>query len=309
MASERVARLAHRVIERYGLTYPLNVMAFARQIASVRVVEIPDGMDGLICYRMPPKPPYIVLKKQYIPRLNFTLAHELGHHFIPWHPRTSYTCDVAQPSSIGRARRREAEADIFAGELLAPKFWLRELFQNSSLADAFETLTSNDYLSIEAACMNLRKLDMPLCIVREDTIAKRVYRYVSQSFHWLNLAEEDIQHKAKSVQRCSPGKHRLAFYTYDLPRGALPAPCGMSAKAILTEIVSEYPDVSFNMLWSSAQGTISALNGNMPGQSIEVLYRRCIERLRDKPNLEPLTTHPQFELFVAERCRELHCNQ
>ncbi len=57
-------------------------------------------------------------------RKNFTLAHELGHHYIPTHDKKTYQCSPNPFSSKGIIER---EADIFASELLLPEILLKPM--------------------------------------------------------------------------------------------------------------------------------------------------------------------------------------
>jgi Zn-dependent peptidase ImmA (M78 family) len=53
----------------------------------------------------------------YIPRQRFTIAHEIGHFFIPWH---SSQCACYKIGDFDTSDVTESEADIFASELLIP---------------------------------------------------------------------------------------------------------------------------------------------------------------------------------------------
>ncbi|NHZ46425.1 ImmA/IrrE family metallo-endopeptidase [Nitratidesulfovibrio liaohensis] len=304
MAPGRIASIVHRVIKRYGLTYPLNIRAFAAQIATVRTAALPEGMDGFICYYPPPKPPYICVRDQYIPRLHFTLAHELGHFFIPWHPRVNQSC-IMTPQSRRTVSRHESEADEFAGELLAPVFWMQDLLAKSTLKGVFLALTGGEYMSLEAACVNLSKFDVPLVVRRTDltTGKSRVYR--SQAFYWLALPEADIARRASSAESLVVGRMQLDFYLYERQLSGLLPVSGRTAKDILQEILAGCAPGVAPGIQSSGHASIAALNGSMRGHSAEDFYTRCLANLRAKAELAPLTRHPLFELFVSERCREL----
>lgn len=56
-------------------------------------------------------------KTLYIPRQRFTIAHEVGHFFIPWH---SSQCACYKIGDFDTRNITENEADIFASELLIP---------------------------------------------------------------------------------------------------------------------------------------------------------------------------------------------
>lgn len=70
-------------------------------------------------------------------RISFTLAHELGHYFIPHHMEPLYACNVNELISSAdlNSREEEREADIFASELLLPN----QLMANSAV-DGFEDI-------------------------------------------------------------------------------------------------------------------------------------------------------------------------
>jgi Zn-dependent peptidase ImmA (M78 family) len=53
----------------------------------------------------------------YTPRKRFTIAHEVGHFFIPWH---SSQCACYKIGDFDTTNITENEADIFASELLIP---------------------------------------------------------------------------------------------------------------------------------------------------------------------------------------------
>ena len=53
----------------------------------------------------------------YIPRQRFSIAHEVGHFFIPWH---SNMCTCSNIGDFSLDNLEENQADIFAAELLIP---------------------------------------------------------------------------------------------------------------------------------------------------------------------------------------------
>ncbi|WP_055666911.1 ImmA/IrrE family metallo-endopeptidase [Desnuesiella massiliensis] len=54
----------------------------------------------------------------YIPRQRFSIAHEVGHFFIPWHSRNMCTC--TNIGDFSSDNLEENQADVFASELLIP---------------------------------------------------------------------------------------------------------------------------------------------------------------------------------------------
>ncbi|WP_278287104.1 ImmA/IrrE family metallo-endopeptidase [Clostridium aceticum] len=56
-------------------------------------------------------------KVLYVPRQRFSIAHEVGHFFIPWH---SSMCTCSNIGDFSSSDIQENEADVFASELLIP---------------------------------------------------------------------------------------------------------------------------------------------------------------------------------------------
>ena len=79
--------LAQRVVERFGLSPPVDVAVAAERYADAEYCSIPFRVDG-ICLdlkRGGKRPGIIINVDQPRRRRRFTLAHELGHVLIPWH--------------------------------------------------------------------------------------------------------------------------------------------------------------------------------------------------------------------------------
>lgn len=78
-------------------------------------------------------------------RRRFSLAHELGHWFMrhdfPWHDE-EVTIDNPPAMEEGGKPPEEGEADEFAGELLAPRAFLKDAMKRTKdateLADLFD---------------------------------------------------------------------------------------------------------------------------------------------------------------------------
>jgi Zn-dependent peptidase ImmA (M78 family) len=66
----------------------------------------------------------------YIPRQRFTIAHEVGHFFIPWH---SSQCACYKIGDFDTSNAAENEADIFASELLIPTVFLLPKIQGKTI--------------------------------------------------------------------------------------------------------------------------------------------------------------------------------
>jgi Zn-dependent peptidase ImmA (M78 family) len=123
--------MAAKVLNDSKVTAPpvdLRAIAEANGIQYYEVEEFPDSVDALIIEdgRMV----YAAVNaRQHLHRQRFSLAHELGHFFL--HRDFRYDDDVtidnppSEQNDIGSKDPAEAEADLFAGELLVPLSMLK----------------------------------------------------------------------------------------------------------------------------------------------------------------------------------------
>lgn len=98
-------------------------------------------------------------------RKKFTIAHELGHFYIPWHSELMFGCDIKEMDFKNDYVPREKEANMFAAELLMPIEEFKNFFSGkinytmvSGLANIFD-------VSFQAA------LNRCIDLANEDCIA------------------------------------------------------------------------------------------------------------------------------------------
>jgi len=129
MNAIQLTALADRVLTRHEQkNLPINLLAIAGR-EGIDLYPDSYGLDflGQIRYS---GPEFVLLyekPRQGLPqtRVNFTIAHELGHYFIPEHNR--YIRQASRAGStqpFANSPRREGEADVFAAALLVPTFEL-----------------------------------------------------------------------------------------------------------------------------------------------------------------------------------------
>lgn len=119
---------ANQVIRKYNLSYPLNIRSFVTTLGfEVKYVDTGncDAYTIIVNGRKS-----ILLNQQIRSqtRINFTLAHELGHYFIPTHMEPLYACNINEMVSSKTLdnKKEEREADIFASELLLPSKYIEK---------------------------------------------------------------------------------------------------------------------------------------------------------------------------------------
>ena len=152
-------RAAARLVERHGLTPPVDIEALVSRYADLELVDvIPCGVDGLYVPRLHRRDLIVVATQKSAPqRIRFSLAHELGHKMLPWHVGlVSCHSDPSSYDPFPRYQTLESEANRFASGVLAPRRWLETLVARhrtdpTSLYHA--ALATN--LSDQATCLAL----------------------------------------------------------------------------------------------------------------------------------------------------------
>lgn len=154
---------ANQISKRYNLSYPLNINSFVTTLGfEVKFVDTGTCDAYTIIY----KGQKLILLNENIsfqPRINFTLAHELGHYFIPTHLEPLYACNVNELLSTQYLDnpREEKEADIFASKLLLPSELAKEYSNIESLTD-IQNVAQNYDISIPTTAIRLVKLSYDL---------------------------------------------------------------------------------------------------------------------------------------------------
>lgn len=97
---------------------------------------------------------------RYDSRNNFSIAHELGHCYLPWHNKSRYSCTVQDIYRFRNTRKEEHEANRFASELLMPTTWLKQRIKKSdvslsliaSIADKCKTSLTATAIKVVHSC-------------------------------------------------------------------------------------------------------------------------------------------------------------
>lgn len=134
--------------QKLGVSYPEDSLLELANKAGIKVIEtdlhaIRPSLSGAILYDDAPskKNPVIYIHNGMpVSRKTFTLAHELGHHFL--HENDKLRLDDLDYSKDDKDTYEESEANYFAASLLVPKDLLtkkiNEGLDTSKLADYFQ---------------------------------------------------------------------------------------------------------------------------------------------------------------------------
>lgn len=166
---DKVAKsLAKLVRERYNCSFPVDIKKILLDKATVEYRnDIPNNLSAVVVdpkaftYE---KPKVFLSSNETDRRSRFTAAHELGHILLPTHIGIN-TCNIelnnnkwvgGKPSG---SLLSESEADTFAGELLAPASYCKEiLLKSSSYRDALIEIYERFEISTNATMCALSKV-------------------------------------------------------------------------------------------------------------------------------------------------------
>ena len=137
-----IKEIAKSVIKDFDLKYPLDIDKFCKTL-NIDIYREDIDMDGCLLCRNGRTA--IIVNKRKPNREKFSIAHELGHFFIPHHNELMFSCYDIENSSVITKLENEKEADEFAAELLMPKNLINKYIDNLSfdlikkVSDMFET--------------------------------------------------------------------------------------------------------------------------------------------------------------------------
>lgn len=153
---EVVRKIANRVAKKYKALPPVSIEKILYDKCVVKIDENQFGIEAYSILNSEPPIVYLNPQVEYERRKRFTIAHELGHIFIPWHNGET-TCSVDDPSyRVGKRRffdMQELEANIFASEILMPTAWLKEKIKCMDTLDSLINSITKEANASIMACL------------------------------------------------------------------------------------------------------------------------------------------------------------
>ena len=139
----KIQVLAKEIKQIFSPQIITDVYSICKQLG-IDIVEAPIKADAYL--KCEDGSSYIVLKESLnVNRKKFTIAHELGHFYIPWHSELMFGCDIKEMDFKNDYVPREKEANMFAAELLMPIEEFKNFFSGkinytmvSGLANIFD---------------------------------------------------------------------------------------------------------------------------------------------------------------------------
>jgi hypothetical protein len=171
--------------------FPVDPFAIARK-HSIYVEKKPPGMKGVSGALIFAEPQAIIIYSSEHENEgfeNFSVAHELGHYFLPGHPDEIHRSGGTHFSRAGFREGTssiELEADHFAAGLLMPDHLVRRGLAGGQLGlQGVRTLADQARVSVTAAAIRAAECArFPLCVVVSQGSAVS-YAFPSDAFKGL----------------------------------------------------------------------------------------------------------------------------
>ncbi len=308
LARTAEARLANLIITRYGLKPGFDVSDFLSSQADLRFGKIPDGVDGIsINLKSKEKQPIVIISTALPPaRQKFTMAHELGHIFIPWHIGTIFSHTNENHAYANRLYHDcEVEANKFAAELLMPSEWVNSVLSTKHPKDALEHIKGIAGTSIIATFYKVGSLISDEYIGVLTSLHGKVISSISNNPRLKTLEDgellkEQAVYKSASEVTSSVYEHNAIYW---LKYSDVIAPKDNDQRAwreVLASIVDELgldKKIGIRIV-----ACISALN--KPGVMHDEFFLKARQRIASDNDFFEVSKHPDFELFLAKRIDE-----
>jgi hypothetical protein len=309
--------MAARLVERLGLSPPIDVEAICRGLADLTYKVFPLEIDGLcLDLKVPGKRPKVWVSKVNPPvRRRFTVAHEIGHIIIPWH-RGTIVDDIDAPRSHerGRYREMEAEANKFAAELLMPSAWTVGISERADhVVGLMHTIHQVANVSLPAAFLKAARFGKAGFIgaeVRNGLIARSMRTPGTHSLPPEKDASIDsIRMPAAHEPEVIAGPEASYFWWEIRETLADPGNELTDWRGILNDILLEIPPEFRLKTRASVNAMIGLAIGREPrGAPVEAIYKRGLEASQNREGSTPwvrhAVTHARFADYVLARSRE-----
>lgn len=307
--SSAEAKLANLVIKRYKLEPGFDVAKFLSTQADLRFGKIPDDVDGISLFLKSKDRQPVVIISSDLPatRQKFTMAHELGHVFIPWHIGTIFShTDENHDYANLLYHDGEVEANRFAAELLMPTQWVESLLSTQHPATVLETICKTAGTSHIAAFYKIGTRISSEYIGVLTNLQGKVVSSISNNARLVSpqkgdfIKDQAIFKIASEYKRSTSTQNHIYWLRFSedvvIPTDDDPR----SWRDILYPIIEElHLDKKIGVRIIAC---ISALN--KPGVMNEEFFLKARQRIASDDEFFEVSKHPDFELFLAKRIDE-----
>lgn len=311
-------RLAARLVAEFGLTPPVAIEDVAVDYIDIDEDLLPADCDAVILglTDTEDRPRMLVNKNRPPVRQRFTIAHELGHFFIPWHIGT-IVCHT-DPSELREGellhRATESEASRFASEFLIPQRWLAEVLKDEGSVPALIGRVGEADVSVGAACFALAEFLPPghvLAVLETASHVKYLFRSfdtdVNVPYRGERLDADSLD--ALAADRAEIGYRHQTIYWWFFEREAQLLDVGDDRtptdilRQILQEVIFDQEERDF--LFRSIQGISGHAKDRIERVTPERMLAELKQRFASRPKLRNVTEHSEFQAYLSRRAEQL----
>lgn len=318
--------LARRVLNKYKLEPPINVLELAARYAKIEIFPLLLNIDGVSLHiKSKGRQPTIILNENRPPtRKRFTLAHEVGHILIPWHIGTIVDeIDFVGLPNDSPYWQLEGEANRFAAELLMPSGWLNKIMEQYD--DPCEMLSMIRHcadVSFDAALIRLLNALMPgylYALVNEEGLvvsSDRSQGTLVSSLERGSFVDLGVRFRASNAQWSMPFRGGSLIWWHFPREHELPEISdNREWREILNKILEDLDIEGSNsstirqtingiVAYANSMTSLDLRQKNLP-KTPEAIYSTAMQRfesrMRDNAMLQGAVAHPEFSAFLRQR--------
>lgn len=316
---KREEKLAQKVLKKYNLVPPYSIIELVEKKATIAFHTFPFKADGITVNIKSDKPKIYINNAFDIPktRQKFTIAHELGHIFLPWHKGT-IASDINEYSISTHImyREMESEANRFASELLMPSDWVNNILeQNISFKIRLEKILQDAGVSLDAA---LIKIDntctqrRTIAVFNNNVCIQEITGSKAKTSHFYEKKYSDVKEKIFSLNDVEEyeefsiyGKDFITFIIKEPDLDDFDRIDHRPWREILKQILAETGTESY---LPNINASVPFPVNNAKKEGITNVKEVCaLVKLNysHKTNLNDVVSHNLFPIYIRKRVEEL----
>ncbi|KHE92679.1 MAG: ImmA/IrrE family metallo-endopeptidase [Candidatus Scalindua rubra] len=313
-------RLAQRISKKFKITPGFDMREFTLKFLTIKEEVIPFSVDALFLGLGTEieKPTIILNSKTFYRRKRFTLAHEIGHYFIPWHVGL-IICHIDPKYRLRNNiyREMEAEANRFASELLMPESWVTDIIKKN---EKIKTIINKIYstgVSYLAANLALCKFLPPgYLFVQIDKNGQVEYSEKSKGSGVAPPSKGekfDIALYKEVVSEhytIENDFYKIHWFKFKKSLSKIKAKKDKrDSKKILRDLIGNIEQNKRLQLLHKINGVVGATNSMQSFGKDTEMYSFLYQRFASKNELCFLLNYEEFKLFLSRKSQELCISQ
>ncbi len=323
--TDPAARCAATLADRLDLNPPIDVDAVAAHYCDVEFLTWPYACDALAVGLHSARPSVFIRRNnQGARRRRFTLAHELGHVFLPWHVGltacipvvTSFDADPLGPAPVSkfltqaRIAEQEAEATRFAGALLVPRRFIESRANTGEIGEVVRSLNRTN-ISAVAAILSLSQHLLPgFCFLIDED--EEGLRLVTSPGTWTpprngrKSLEARLRDKSRNFGEAHVSGRRVLWYQLASQANfVLPDDARSTTQILRDAIASAAPPTESPALFMRINGIVGGILSKGERAQSEARALSVLEhRFESDPELKHLLENADFCLYLCRKAAE-----